>query len=193
MKKKRKLLGKVFLGVLLLLVAFVLFLEIGSRRYMKKHVPQRSFDFVVCDQSKYPVDEDKIQVLKGLVGARREGQAITQEDLNRAMIVVREEDMTHINGVYCNGLIYVSEALPEKAMYYVARHELEHVFQHRGVARECDNDEFCANWIAGSEYPLGLLQTIFSSLIRAYHLYPSVWVFLYGSWRIFRYYFLGLG
>jgi hypothetical protein len=193
MNKTLHLVGKIFLSGLLLLVAFVLFLEIGSRRYVKNRVPRGSIEFVVCDESKYPVDEEKIQVLEALVDARREGQDITREDLDAAVIVVREEDMAQINGVYCNGLIYVSEALPEEARYYVARHELEHLFQDKGVTKECENDESCANWIAGSEYPLGLLQTIFSSLIRAYRLYPSLWAFLFGSWRIFKVYFLGVG
>ncbi|MFO8036548.1 MAG: hypothetical protein R6U57_07985 [Anaerolineales bacterium] len=193
MKKTLKLIGRILLGGLILLVAFVFFLEIGTRRYVKNRVPLGTIEFVVCDESKYPIDEEKIRVLDGLVQARKEGHEITREDLDAAMIVVREEDMTRINGVYCNGLIYVSEALPERAMYYVARHELEHVFQHKGVTRVCENDEYCANWIAGSEYPLGLLQTIVSSLVRAYRLYPSVWAFLYGSWRIFKVYFLGVG
>ncbi len=188
-----KVIGKIFFGVLILLGAFVLFLEIGSRRYVKNRVPRGSIEFEVCDESKYPVDEEKIRILEALVEARREGRDITQEDLGAALIVVREEDMARINGVYCNGLIYISEALPERAMYYVARHELEHVFQHKGVTRGCENDEYCANWIAGSEYPLGLLQTIFSSLVRAYRLYPSLWAFLFGSWRIFKVYFLGGG
>lgn len=178
------------MGALILLFTFILFLEVGSRLYARERKPRSAFDPVVCDPTSYPVDQDKIRELNALVEAKRGGQDITRGDLIRAMILVREEDMTRINGIYCNGLIYVSAGLPERAMYYVARHELEHVFQHKGVTRECENDEFCANWIAGSEYPLGLLQTVFSSLIKAYRLYPSVWAFLFGSWRIFRFYFL---
>ncbi len=190
MKKIWNCAGVFLLAGLLLVVGFVSYLEIGSQRYTRDMPVRARGPIAVCDTARYAVDPDKQAAIDHLVEKRRAGEPITRTDLDRAMIVIKQEEMRGINGVYCSELIFVSSRLPGPARYYVARHELEHAFQHFGAADPCQDDELCANWIAGREYPLGLLQTITSSLAAATKLYPSFQEFLFGSWAIFKFYFL---
>lgn len=182
--------GYLLLGILILVVGLVIYLEFGSQRYVQDMPPRQRPPIAVCNAARYPVNQGKQAAIDELVEKRRAGESITRADLDRAIILINQEEMQGINGVYCNELIYVSSRLPRLARYYVARHELEHAFQHFGAADPCQNDELCANWIAGREYPLGLVQTITSSLAAAYKLYPSFQEFLFGSWGIFKCYFL---
>jgi len=192
MKGIKRALGNLILVIIFVSVVFVLYLELGSRKYVQE-MPDRECPLrVVCDLTRYPVNQEKIRILNGLVQKRQEGVAVTREDLDRAMILVPEEDMIALNGIYCNDQIYVSRRLPEAARYYVARHELEHVFQNYQVGEVCEDPEFCANCVAGREYPFGLLQTITSSLVAAYRLSPSLEDFLFSAWLTFKAYFLAL-
>jgi len=186
----------------------VLFLEAGSRWYREPEgdfpAPERAVcdldrypldegktlviqELVgVCDLDRYPLDEGKTLVIQELVGKKARGEKITREDLDRALISAPQDDMPGLNGVVCNQMIFVSSRLPESARYYVARHELEHVFQQQGMDGDCQDWELCATWAAAWEFPLGLLRTITSSLREAYRISPSLWSFLFSSWRVFK-------
>jgi len=186
MAKKKRLFTKFFVGSLFLLGFTILFLELGSRWYQE---PEQDFpapERAVCDLDRYPLDEGKTLVIQELVGKKARGEKITREDLDRALISAPQDQMPYLNGVVCNQMIFVSSRLPESARYYVARHELEHVFQQQGMDNDCQDWELCATWAAAWEFPLGLLRTITSSLREAYRISPSLWSFLFSSWRVFK-------
>lgn len=187
MAKKKRLLPRFLLGSLFVLAFGILFLELGSRLYRE---PDQNFppaERVVCDLDRYPPDEGKLAAIQKLVGKKARGEKITREDLDRALISAPQEHMPYLNGVVCNQMIFVSSRLPESARYYVARHELEHVFQGHGMNGDCQDLELCATWAAGWEFPFGLLRTITSSLREAYRISPSFWSFLFGSWKVFKF------
>ena len=110
--------------------------------------------------------------------------------LEEVLIDVPLEDMPYMNGVFCNGMVYVSQRLSPSSRLYVARHELEHYFQSQGVVGDCEDWELCATWVAAREYPWGFITTITSSLKEAYRLSPSFWDFLFSSWKLFKIYLL---
>ena len=187
MAKKKRLFLKILLGSLFLLGFAILFLELGSRLYQEPDQDFPTPEWAVCDLDRYPLDEGKTLVIQELVGKKVQGEKITREDLDRALISAPQDQMPGLNGVVCNQMIFVSSRLPESARYYVARHELEHVFQQQGMDNDCQDWELCATWAAAWEFPLGLLRTISSSLREAYRISPSLWSFLFGSWRIFKF------
>ena len=187
MVQKKRLLPRFLLGSLFILVFMILFLELGSRLYRE---PDQNYQSIIYDVEKldqYPQDEGKLVVIQKLVGKKARGEKITREDLDRALISAPQEHMPDLNGVVCNQMIFISSRLPESARYYVARHELEHVFQQHGMDRDCQDWELCATWAAAWEFPLGLLRTITSSLREAYRISPSFWSFLFSSWRVFKF------
>lgn len=186
MTKKPRLLTKILLGGLFILVLLILFLEVGSRFYREPAHNSGSALWVICDLNQYPPDEEKQVAILELVGKKTRGEKITRQDLDRGLISAPQEHMPIANGIVCNQMIFVSSRLPESARYYVARHELEHVFQQHGVGGDCQDFELCASWAAGWEFPLGLLRTITSSLREAYRISPSFWSFLFSSWRVFK-------
>ena len=122
---------------------------------------------------------------------RSAGESIAKEEYRSAMdLLVYEappELLGNVNGVVCRGSVaFVRDSLPEQARNFVARHELEHLFQ---TSRE--NQEVSANIAAGKEYPSGLLSTIVSSLVEAKS--KLSWCcFLKSSWFAFKLYFLGV-
>ena len=187
MTKKKRLLPKFLLGSLFILVFMILFLELGSRLYREPDQNFPTFEWAVCDLDRYPQDEGKLVVIQELVGKKARGEKITREDLDRALISAPQDQMPNLNGVVCNQMIFISSRLPESARYYVARHELEHVFQQHGMDGDCQDWELCATWAAAWEFPLGLLRTITSSLREAYRISPSLWSFLFSSWRVFKF------
>ena len=187
MAKKKRFLPRFFVGSLFLLGFTILFLELGSRLYQEPDQDFTAPEWAVCDLDRYPLDEGKTLVIQELVGKKVQGEKITREDLDRALISAPQDQMPGLNGVVCNQMIFVSSRLPESARYYVARHELEHVFQQHGMDGDCQDWELCATWAAAWEFPLGLLRTISSSLREAYRISPSLWSFLFGSWRIFKF------
>ena len=191
MEKALKLLLKILLIITLVLGVLILALELSSRRLNPSQEPPRPRVLLACDPARYPPDPDKIEFLAALVEKKRQGSFITREDLDRAMYLVPDADMEGINGVFCSGMIFISERLPHGARYYVARHELEHLFQSAGVAADYRDMEFSAHWVAAQEHPLGLIQTVISSLVGAYQLSPSLWAFLINIWVVFKFYFLG--
>ena len=94
-----------------------------------------------------------------------------------------------MNGVFCSGMVFVSQRLSPSARRYVARHELEHFFQLEGLDNDCEDWELCATWRPAKEYPWGFITTITSSLWESAHS-GSIWDFLFGSWEIFKVYLL---
>ena len=187
MAKKKRLFTKFFVGSLFLLGFTILFLELGSRWYREPEGDFPAPERAVCDLDRYPLNEGKTLVIQELVGKKARGEKITREDLDRALISAPQDQMPYLNGVVCNQMIFVSSRLPESARYYVARHELEHVFQQQGMDNDCQDWELCATWAAAWEFPLGLLRTISSSLREAYRISPSLWSFLFSSWRVFKF------
>ena len=174
----------------MLLAASVAFLEIGSRRWQHSREPGPRPDWAVCDPERYPARPDKLQALDELSAKQTRGERISGEEVIRAAVLAPQKDMPGLNGIYCNEMIYVSTRLPGSGRRYVARHELEHVFQARGAVPEPEDHELAATWRAAAHHPFGLVVTIFSSLWAAFRSSPSLSSFLYGSWEIFKAYLL---
>ena len=187
MAKKKRLLPRFFVGSLFFLGFTILFLELGSRWYREPEGDFPAPEWAVCDLDRYPLDEGNTLVIQELVGKKVQGEKITREDLDRALISAPQYDMPGLNGVVCNKMIFVSSRRPEYPRYYVARQELEQVFKQQGMDNDCQDWELCATWAAAWDFPLGLLRTISSSLREAYRISPSLWSFLFGSWRIFKF------
>jgi len=149
----------------------------------------------ICEDGseEYPFayDLEQRQLIDEIIEKRRVGESVTKDEYREAMnLLVYEvppEQLGNLNGVVCRqGVAFVRNSLPNQAKIYVARHELEHLFQTTH-----ENQELDANIAAGKEYPIGLLSTIVSSLITAKsHL--SWCCFLKSSWFAFKLYFLGI-
>ncbi len=149
----------------------------------------------ICENGseKYPFayDLEQKQLIDEIIEKRSVGESVTKDEYREAMdLLVYEvppEQLGNVNGVVCReGLAFVSDSLPNQTKIYVARHELEHLFQ---TTRE--NQELEANIAAGKEYPIGLISTIVSSLIAAKS-QLSWCCFLKSSWFAFKLYFLGI-
>jgi len=149
----------------------------------------------ICENGseEYPFayDLEQKQLIDEIIEKRSVGESVTKDEYREAMdLLVYEvppEQLNHVNGVVCReGVAFVSDSLPKQAKIYVARHELEHLFQTTS-----ENQEIDANIAAGKEYPTGLLSTIISSLIEAKS--KLSWCcFLRSSWYAFKVYFLGI-
>ena len=174
----------------LLGAAFLVFLELGSRWYISTTPSQELPPSLICDQNYYPIQEEKIQLLEEIVQKHLQGEPITAQELEGVALLAPQEDMPALNGIFCSGMIIVSSRLEGPARTYVIRHELEHVYQDRGLRPGCSDPEFCATWAAAWEYPRGFLAAIRSSGQEAYRLSPSTLEFLFSSWHIFKVYFL---
>ena len=191
MQSKKRLLPRVILILLILLLGFVLFLELGSRWFYKGDPETITLPpAAVCDQAVYPPDPEKLTALESLREARRQGRKVTPGELEGVLVAAPQEDLPYRNGVFCNGMVYINQRLSPSARNYVARHELEHYFQFQGLDDDCRDWELCATWKAACEYPWGFLATITSSLIWSFRHSPSIWDFLFGSWTIFKIYLL---
>jgi hypothetical protein len=189
MKKVRRL--AVFLagGMVLLLILFIVFLEIGSRVYQCPYTAQCPI-ILVCDPSFYLIDEEKGRLMQDLIESRGLDIDPSTEDLERVMTVAPEKDMAGVNGVACGGGIFVRESLGREGRRFVARHELEHIFQQNGFGGNCSKWEFCATLVAAMAYPQGFVETVISSLVISLKESPTFWCFLFGSWEIFKAYLL---
>jgi hypothetical protein len=188
--KKRKL-TRLLVISLAFLVSFLLFLEIGSRLYYEGVPEEISLaPAAVCDPAVYPPDPEKLAALERLLEVRRQGRRITPDELERVLVAAPQEDLPYRNGVFCTGMVYISQRLSPPARRYVARHELEHYFQFQGLDNDCQDWELCATWEAAREYPWGFLTTITSSLLESFRVSPSFWDFLFGSWEVFKVYLL---
>lgn len=186
--KRRPL--RIALVLLVLLIGGILFLELGSRLYYEDETEVFTLPpAAVCDPVRYPPDPAKLAALEELLDVRLEGRRINPQELERALVPVPQEDMPGLNGVFCSGMVIVSQRLSPSARLYVARHELEHYFQIEGLDGDCQDWELCATWGAAREYPWGFITTISSSLWASARS-GSIWDFLFGSWEIFKVYLL---
>lgn len=159
------------------------------------NIEELNFTIPICEQDigTYPFtyDPEQQQLIDEIMEKQNVGELITKEEYRSAMdLLVYEvppELLGNVNGVMCRGgVAFVRDSLPKQAKRYVARHELEHLFQ---TTRE--NQEVEANIAAGKEYPIGLISTVVSSLIEAKSKLP--WCcFLKSSWFAFKLYFLGI-
>jgi hypothetical protein len=192
MKRTSKLIRKFLVGATISLVVSIMFLEIGSQYYQCPDTGQNNADVLACHSSHYPVDPEQMQMIQALSEAQRQGTEASKKELDQIINLVKYEEMGGLNGVACgNGMLFVRDNLSEEAKYFVARHELEHAFRWKGVNLECSKEEYCATMIAAKIYPVGFIETILSSLYLSASESPTVWCFLFGSWRIFREYILG--
>jgi hypothetical protein len=174
--------------LIILFLAVIIFLELGSSWYIRSTPSSSAPEILVCHLDYYPANEGKISILAELVQKHESGEKITGHDLEGSVILAPQEDMPGLNGIVCNGMIIVSSRLQGSARLYIIRHELEHVFQMAGLEPECEDEELCATWAAAWEYPLGFVFAIISSLKEAYRISPSFWDFLFSSWYIFKVY-----
>lgn len=183
---------KILAGAAIFILIGILFLETGSKFYQ---CPGRAKNFnsiLVCDPGHYPVDAEQMQTIQILGEAERQGNEPSREDLDRVINFVDYEEMPGLNGVACgNGMLFVRDNLSGEARYFVARHELEHAFRSNGGNPDCSKEEYCATMRAARIYPIGFIETIYSSLAIGARESPTIWCFLFGSWRVFRAYILG--
>ncbi len=194
MRKTAKSLGSFFSWAAAFMLAVVVFLELGSRYYTCPSSGQTYPTSMICNRGIHPINQSKVGAVQGLILLRRMGFEPSRQDLDRAINLVKYADMEGLNGIDCgDGMIFVRDNLGVEGKYYVARHELEHELLNHGVDPWCSNPEYCATWRAAKVYPIGFLETILSSLYIASTAYPTVWCFLFGSWRIFRVFILGWG
>lgn len=189
MQKATKRFRKFLFGAILCIAAFIVFLEIGSKNYVCPITEQDVSEALVCNPNSYPVDQAKARAIQVLFESKRQGREPSREDLDRVINLVSAADMPGLNGVECgNGMIFIRDNLGNEARYFVARHELEHAFRSLGMSRECSKEEYCATISAARVYPVGFIETIFASLYASFKASPTVWCFLFGSWKIFRSY-----
>jgi hypothetical protein len=187
MKKITKLIKRSFTVSVVLFIAGIIFLEIGSRNYEFPISSRISTGTLLCNSE----NQSKIQVVQVVVEQRRLGKEPSREDLEKASTSVKNENMVGLNGVACtNDMIFLRESLSGEAKLFVARHEMEHVFRKDGVGDDCgsSDEEYCATISAAKRYPIGFIETIFSSLYTSAKESPTIWSFLFGSWKIFRMY-----
>jgi len=189
-----KVLRKFFIGASIFIVAFIIFLEIGSRHYECPATDQSPQEVLVCDPHYFPVDQIKTQAIQKIVESKRQGREPSRQDLDRAINTEKYENMPGLNGIACgDGMIFVRDNMSSQEKYFVARHELEHIFRRNGMNVECGKEEYCATMIAAKAYPAGFAATILSSLYISSKESPTVWCFLFGSWNVFREYVIPSG
>ncbi len=168
---------------------FFAYLENGSNNYFCE-AGSRDIQIKVCNTNYYPVNGKKVKILNELIEQKAAGINPDRTELMSAVIFAPYEDMPGLNGVFCNNNIIVRSDLGEEGKSFVARHELDHVFQWAYVGNDCTRSEFCATMNAAMEYPSGFIETIISSLIVSYKETPDKQCFLFTSWKIFRVYIL---
>lgn len=92
----------------------------------------------ICENGEdaYPFNYDleQGQLITEIKEKRSNGEAVTKEEYQAAIDLlvypIAPEQLGPANGVVCRGgIAYVDESLPTQARLFVARHELEHLFQ----------------------------------------------------------------
>jgi hypothetical protein len=188
--KTTRILMKFLITAAMFTIAVIAFMEIGSKYYKcpAGGSPRRR---LVCDPI-YPVDQNKAQSLQAIMELKQQGIEPSRQDLDEAIYLAKYEEMGGMNGTVCPmDMIFVRDNLGGEGKYFVARHELEHVFIRNGMNQDCKKEEYCATMSAARSYPVGFIETILSSLSISAKESPTVWCFLFGSWSIFREYILG--
>jgi hypothetical protein len=172
-------------------VATIAFLEIGSRYYRCPETGRSYAGSSVCDPRHHPVDQNRIQAILTVIKSGKPGLEPSRADLDRIITLTKYEEMPGLNGILCpSGMIFVRDNLSSEAKYFVARHELQHVYSEHGMNTQCGKEEYCATMSAARVYPLGFVETILSSLSVSFNESRTVWCFLFGSWNIFKIYLL---
>ena len=145
MGSRKRWLPRIALVLLLTLIGGILFLELGSRWYFDG-VPETVSlpPAAVCDPAIYPPVPEKLAALESILEVRRQGRRITPDELEGVLVAAPQADLPYLNGVFCNGMVYISQRLSPSARRYVARHELEHYFQFQGLDGGCQDWELCA-------------------------------------------------
>jgi hypothetical protein len=176
--------------VIFVFAVFILYLEEGSRSHYCE-VGTCAPPPKVCNPDHYPINNNVINEIARLVDMKSSGIEPDRGELMHAVILAPYSDMIGANGVYCNGMIFVRENLGAAGQAFVARHELSHAFQSAHVEGDCStNYENCATLIAAGQFPVGFVETVISSLALSYKETKDKQCFLFGSWKIFRYYIL---
>lgn len=184
-----KLLRNFFIGVTIFFVATIMFLEIGSNYYKCPITHQSTRSELLCNSTYYPVNPNKSQTIQRIIKLKQQGIEPSREDLDQAINLLKYEDMPGLNGIACwTGMIFIRDNLSNEGKYFVARHEMEHFFIRNGMDKQCSQEEFCATINAAEIYPAGFVETILSSLYIKSKESPTIWCFLFGSWKIFRTY-----
>ena len=176
--------------IFILLIVFVLIifsLEILSKNY-KCQVSKPIPPVHLCERNILP-EEDKL--LKNLRDKRLRAEKISKKEYEQAfnLLIYEVEPIRlggYLNGIACRNYGYVRNDLSIEAKKFVKRHELEHLLQ-TGEER---NPEFSANFAAGKEYPLGLIQAIFFSIKNRAKYYDSPLCYILSLWKTFRVYLL---
>lgn len=185
----------VILGIVLILVGSITFLEIISRVVSCPKPPVN----VTCndlyeDEGLSVInlykDTSDLELLSTLRQKRADNEMISKNEYKEAfekLIIERDpKDMAGINGIACTNYGFVRNDLPSQAEFFVKRHELEHLLQ---TGKE-GNEEFSANIAAGKEYPFGLLQTALISVVDRAKYYDSPLCYIKSLYKTFKVYFL---
>ncbi|VAW42875.1 hypothetical protein MNBD_CHLOROFLEXI01-5351 [hydrothermal vent metagenome] len=197
----KKLLKKALIWFPILFVGSIIGLEAYTRNCNcvvpeTAQIESLNFTIPICesDLEAYPLvyNAEQRQMIDEIIEQRNAGEPITKETYRAAMDALVYEASPELlgraNGVVCRGEVaFIRDSLPPQAKLYVARHEVEHLFQ-----TSHENQEVAANIAAGKAYSVGLLSTIVASLIEAKS-QLSWCCFLKSSWFIFKLYFLGIG
>ena len=185
---KRKKIVLSFVWMLATFIGSIITLEILSRT-SNCSTAMYSESMSACGNHLYTDDVNAGNYLNELSEKYSQGISPSPEELEKAVIEVDRASIGGVNGVYCGGVAFVSNDLPVQAELYVRRHELEHVFQFR-LQMEEQNHESAANYAASKEYPIGMIETVIFSVVKARDHFDSTTCYLVALWETFKTYFL---
>lgn len=185
---KRKKITLSFVWMLAICIGTIITLEILSQTSTCS-IALISGSMPACSNNLYLDDSNIRNYLNELSEKHSQGISPSPEELEKAVIEVDRNSIGGANGVYCGGVAFVSNDLPVQAELYVRRHELEHAFQFR-LQMEEQNYEFAANYAASKEYPIGMIETVIFSVIKARDHFDSTTCYLIALWEVFKAYFL---
>jgi hypothetical protein len=185
---QRKKIVLSFVGVLVIFIGSIIALEFLSRT-SNCSTTLISRSMPACSNNLYTDDSNTRNYLNELSEKYSQGISPSPEELEKAVIEVDRDSIGGANGVYCGGVAFVSNDLSVQAELYVRRHELEHVLQFM-LQMEEQNYESAANYAAAKEYPIGMIETVIFSVIKARDHFDSTTCYLVTLWKIFKIYFL---
>lgn len=192
------------LGIaLVVIVVLVAVLEIASRNMTLKRVPYPNCSEIAQTYNKdHPssplsgpggfMAPQPSPIGKSLRDKRAQNISISGSEYdaaaNELVHEVRGDALDPLNGISCGEYGFVRDDLPHGASLFVKRHELEHLLQEGMGYR--GNPEFNANLAAAKAHPIGLIETIFFSVIHRARYYDSFFAYLVSAWVTFKKYFL---